>query len=200
MVKLPPKKNPNYVHPGSRKLKLTLFWTDFSGDAASSDISAKLLATAKQMLKSHGLGLDVLPKSRTSAFTLPYQGVYEEFPEYQSEKDAGKLRALAHNAYPHGEGRLPVIFVPFETPQATKGQTWGKPRTGPVDGIGWLTFVLINTRGLAPDRVTLLHESGHAANLDHNTGDVVNFMANGLKRTVMYEDQVKKLAASYFCG
>jgi hypothetical protein len=200
MVKLRPEKNPNYVHPGSKKLKLTLFWTDFSNDGASKDVSGQLLARAKKMLKEHGLGLDVLPNSRTSEFILPYDGVYEEFPKDQSEKDAGKLRALAHSAYPHGNGRLPVIFVPFETPQATKGQTWGKPRTGPVDGVSWLTFLLINTRGLAPDRVTILHEAGHAANLDHNRGDVVNFMAKGINRTVMYENQVKKLAASYFCS
>ncbi len=174
MTKLRPEKNPNYVHPGSKKLKLTLFWTDFSGDSASTDNSGKLLATTKKMLGEHGLGLDVLPTSRTSAFVLPYKGVYKEFPDDQADKNAGKLRALAHTAYPRGNGRLPVIFVPFQSPQATKGITWGRPRTGKVDGVDWLTFVLINTRQTAPDRVTVLHESGHAANVDHNQGDVVN--------------------------
>lgn len=126
--------------------------------------------------------------------------MYEEFPDDQAEKDAGKLRSLAHTVYPGGNGRLPVIFVPFESPQATKGISWGRPRTGMVDGVDWLTFVLINTRQTAPDRVTVLHESGHAANLDHNQGGVVNFMAKGIDRTVMYEDQVKKRASAYFFG
>ncbi len=51
MVKLRPEKNPDYVHPGSRKLKLTLFWTEFSDDAASRDVSGQLIAQAKEMLK-----------------------------------------------------------------------------------------------------------------------------------------------------
>jgi hypothetical protein len=112
------------------------------------------------------------------------------------------LRNLAHQAYPKGNGRLPVIFVPFHNVNgpAAKGITWGKPRTGSVDGVPWLTFVLINSEALAPDQVTLLHEMGHGANLNHNRNDTVNFMAYGTKRTVMYEDQVKQLARSYFCG
>ena len=86
--------------------------------------------------------------------TLPYTRSVND------EKDGGKLRALCHQAVPQGVG-IPVIFCKFFQARDL-GVTVlnGAPQN---DGIGWLPYILINTRLKAWRNGTLLHELIHAA-------------------------------------
>jgi len=89
---------------------------------------------------------------------LPYAGAVND------DRDGGKLRAMCHAAVPNGIG-IPVIFCKFFQ-QIDLGRT--VPTSDPQnDGIGWLPYILINTRSKGWRNGVLLHELIHAAYGDH---------------------------------
>jgi hypothetical protein len=76
-----------------------------------------------------------------------------------------------------------------------------------ISGTEWLPFVLLNAGNKSADKVTLLHEIGHAANVpglkdvEVKPTDVVqNFMLYGDNRTDMLKQQVIAIAKAYFSG
>lgn len=184
----------NYKHPKKVNFKLTLFWVEKAGDP-----SKKVLDKATELLKSHNLGLDVYPASRSPAMTLKWKGKIEVSPELAKEQ-ALELRKLCHAAYPSGHGRLPVIFAPFANltggdPCRTTGWT--------ISGTDWLPFVIVNADKVAADNVTLLHEIGHAGlggGHPAEKGSETNFMSYGTNRTGMLKTQILKLVKAYFAA
>lgn len=185
----------NYHHPGNVKLRLTLFWTE----SVATDNAPGLVDKADTLLKQHDLALDVMPgKAKDAKFTLKFNRKLE----YDS--DVADLRMLAHKTFQDDgvKKRLPVIFCPFDF--AMKKKDDNDPYGFCLPKGDWLPFVLINTAMTNPDKVTLLHEIGHAANLGHESftdkDAVVNFMSYGANRTDMLRRQVLAIATAYFAG
>lgn len=199
------------------KLKLTMFWTDYEDDKYSDQsVHERYLRQMRTLLKKYGLGMVTLPSQRSAKFTLPYKGVFKEYPECDAPKEAGKLRNLANQVYPGKESDragVVVIFCPFariklsydEEPSRTGGITFGYNDTYTkwiaTDGVKWPPFVIINTRHETPDHGTLLHEVGHSAGLPHyKKGGQKNIMTYGKSRSELVKDQVKTLRHAYFAG
>lgn len=183
-----------YQHPGNVKVRLSLFWTkNVSGDPAPA-----LVDKADAMLKEHGLSLDVYAsKYKQTSMTLDFTD------ELLGQDQLAELRMLAHKTF-DDKGkppRLPVIFCPFAKQSgAEKCDVNGMV----VTNTDWLPFVVINSNSSNPDKVTLLHEIGHAAKLVHipkgKDDVVVNFMSWEQDRTGMLRNQVISIARAYFSG
>ncbi len=177
-----------YKHPGEMKVRVTFFWAS----NITNDIMPALSEKAEMMLKEHGLGLDVYPaRARTEAHVIRFQETI-----YLREH-AEQLRMACHQIYQDTRPRLPVICCQGSGALHARGQTF-------MNLGGWLPFVLIYCNEPAPDRVTLLHEIGHAANSRDsetdrpNGGPMANFMNYHGDRTLMTKPQVIKIATSYF--
>jgi hypothetical protein len=131
--------------------------------------------------------------------TLAWKGKMEVSPDLAKEQ-ALKLRHLCHEAYYSTQGRLPVIFAPFDNltggdPCRTTGWT--------ILWTNWLPFVLINADKVAADNVTLLHEIGHGAmGAGHPSekGSETNFMSYGKDRKGMLKTQILKMVKCYFAA
>ena len=173
----------NYKHPGNVVVGLTIFKTT----GMSKDFSARYVEVAKKMLKEHGLGLEVYTHATKLDWTLPLQTIEQVL----------ELRMLGHKAYQDTRPRLPIFFAPMHYSTHTTGQTFSKT--------DWPPFVVINSEEESQDGVTLLHETGHAADVpgrkDAPVGkdDVVhNFMEYGDDRNDMLKPQVIAIAKAYF--
>ena len=112
-----------------------------------------------------------------------------------------ELRMLAHKAFDDkgNPQRLPVIFCPFAKQNGADQCDFNGVT---IKDTSWLPFVIINSEANSPDKVTLLHEIGHAANLVHipkGKNDLVaNFMSYETDRTDMLRNQVIAIAKAYF--
>jgi hypothetical protein len=173
----------NYKHPGNVVVGLTIFKTT----GMTKDFAARYIEVAKKMLKEHGLGLDVYTHATKLDWTLPLQTIEQVL----------ELRMLGHKAYQDERPRLPIFFAPMHYSTHTTGQTFSKT--------DWPPFVVINSEEESQDGVTLLHETGHAADVpgrkDAPVGkdDVVhNFMEYGDDRNDMHKQQVIAIAKAYF--
>jgi len=191
---LPPgwKELHEYKHPGNVKVRLTLFWTSNVG----IDPAPAMIDKTEKMLKEHGLSLNVYPaKQKQSSMILQYN------EEVYSIDQVKELRMLAHKTYDStGQpGRLPVIFCKI---RAGTGAEKCELQGMAVMNTEWLPFVVINSDSLASDKVTLLHEIGHAAKLVHipkgKDDAVTNFMSYEADRTDMLRNQVIAIAKAYF--
>jgi len=175
-----------------KMLKVVLFWTTA---AQGESLSTRLVQKAQDFLLRNGdrFTLHVRPE-RT---VLPFQG------DVLDKVETDQVRELAERAVHFGADRLPVIFFTFTPAACRPGSNCPAPPFGftPRDARG-KAFVMINTSiAPAPDNVTLLHEIGHAAGIepsDTREGDLNNFMSNGNNRSVIREDQLKKLSNAYF--
>ena len=161
--------------------------TIFKTTGMSKDFVARYVEVAKKMLKEHGLGLDVYTHATKLDWTLPLQTIEQVL----------ELRMLGHKAYQDARPRLPIFFAPMHYSTHTTGQTFSKT--------DWPPFVVINSEEESQDGVTLLHETGHAADVpgrkDAPVGkdDVVhNFMEYGDNRNDMHKPQVIAIAKAYF--
>jgi hypothetical protein len=173
----------NYKHPGNVVVGLTIFKTT----GMSKDFVARYVEVAQKMLKAHNLGLDVYTHATKLDWTLPLQTIEQVL----------ELRMLGHKAYQDARPRLPIFFAPMHYSTHTTGQTFSKT--------DWPPFVVINSEEESQDGVTLLHETGHAADVpgrkDAPVGkdDVVhNFMEYGDDRNDMLKGQVIAIAKAYF--
>lgn len=180
-----------YKHPGNGNVRLTLFWAS----NVPQDPAPGLLSAAEGVLNQHGLGLNVLPaRQKQSSAILSYsESLYLD----QQVEDLRRL-ACGRGDPP---SRLVVIFCLFRGPLGSETDTNGITyRETP--NVSWYPFVLINAGRQAPDGLTLLHEIGHAAGLNHvpkGPNDVVaNFMSYASGRTDMLRNQVIAIANSFF--
>ncbi|MBD2202365.1 hypothetical protein H6G33_12085 [Calothrix sp. FACHB-1219] len=196
----------NYVHPGTVTLRLAIFWTSNVKD--ENDPMPDYFSKAQGLLKQHGLNLQAYPATtKDPATTLQFN------EEVTLRTQAMELRQKAHAAFPGDNySRLPVIVCPL------RQSTIGEEANGmviidrPDEPSDWLPFVLINSKAKSPDRVTLLHEIGHAAGLVHpgavgKDAAIINFMqyydpatTNLPGREGILHNQVKKLAVAYFAS
>lgn len=154
-----------------------------------------VIAKAKDELAKHNIELDVFPSvtSRNESNTIPYsKDILDTTEEYTALYKAAKekIKQMGCNfVIPQ-----PVVFgqkscsgygiAPLVTNQIT-------PR------------LIMVSPSVNVDKMTLLHELGHAAGLYHDLtiGEPRNFMheADGdIKRTVIYQYQVEYLAKAMF--
>lgn len=183
-------KDPNFKNPGSVKLKVQLFSTNnYFGQTY-----VEVIDRAEKLLAEHGLGIHCFP-SKNPAPLIDLEGkgpkgVFWEgdYPIIKARID--EVMGLTRTAQTH----LAVVFCTFNesghgvTPW--KKYDWKKPLT------------LISSRP-NDDRVTLLHEMGHAALLDHSHVEhegALNIMDEGEGRTVIFRDQVEALAKCFFAS
>jgi hypothetical protein len=176
----------DYVVPGNKIVRLTLFW----GTNYTSESYKDALKTAADMLKQHGVGLDIYPGSQRTPAHVIDTGDGLLLPDQYNDVRLKAAAIFDDQADPPYKQRLPVIFCEF------KDAAHGVTTTG---GGNWLKFCLIGGV-INTDKVTLLHEMGHASGLPHLTtgGGVRNFMEEADGRTVMHKAQLQTFANGYF--
>jgi hypothetical protein len=185
----------HYRHPGNVKLKLTVF----KSKNIKTNFISSYVAKATSMLAEHGLGLNIYNAPDLDFGKPISQIVAEKDEDNQHKKDARAIRGLAHQAYNSPEGRLPVIFVPFDV---------GPARGITISDTEWMPFVLINSESQSADNVTMLHEMGHAAKIRAQLVDIKEKKPNALRNIMTYDDdrnninkmQVLDFAKCYFAG
>src|SRR5262249_49004241 len=152
------------------------------------------LRRAKEMLAEHGLGLTTWPTAgKSSQVTLEVPDRLLEREDYDKVIDAATDVLSGAGV----TGHLVVVFCEFRFPAAglTVQTTSTRCLTRP--------FCMVQA-AVSSDNVTLLHEVGHAAGLDHDktSTDAArrNFMHEATTRTTMMRWQVEKLAGAFFTG
>lgn len=151
-----------------------------------------VVAKARDVLDKHNITLDVFPDhgKKYSYNTLDYGPDYipDETAAYQKLYDAAKAKikqAGCNFVIP-----LPVVFGMYEC-----GGYGIAPRK-----LNRLTDLIMISPTVNNDKMTLLHEIGHAAGLEHDKriGPPRNFMHEADTRTVMYQYQIEKIAKAPF--
>jgi hypothetical protein len=139
-----------------------------------------------------------------------------------SEDDELSLRQSAHARYPHGDGRLPVIFAPLKEakrfpPKTLKERLFGDPQEilgyvpdgddSPNVVKSWLNFVIINSLRNGAAGRTVAHETGHAAGFDHidqagkpQPDTNLMYFKDWFSAKNLDPWQLTKLKAAYFVG
>lgn len=176
---------------GKKKLKLTLFWTK---GALTETVTPTLVQKAQDFLKANGdqFVLDisyrknVLDIERTIDFEIDGCG----------DSGVDEVRKKIEESKIVPNDRLAVVFcTPFATANManlTHGLQCKKE--------GGRRVVLINVTSVNPDKLTLIHEVGHGADIGHELQDNDNFMSYGTSRTKMYPLQSKKFEKAFFCS
>ena len=184
----PDAGNKSYIHPGQLSAQIAVFWvTNYFGGLAG-----RQMQQADALLREHGMHLNIWPSEvKTGLTTLEFPDRVIEEDDY-NEMRRRVMDILATN----GKSRaLPVLFAQYRFPSngltkfASKGVFWPTP------------IVLVSPTGAA-DNVTLLHEMGHAASLDHDrtsTGATGrNFMNETESRSTLMRWQIETMANAFF--
>lgn len=150
------------------------------------------VAKAIDMLAEHNLELDVWPYAGAKQSQVNTIG-YDDDDDLVDEEDYPALYKAAKEILNKRCGFIipvPVIYCQF---------------VGPAHGItvsvkGALTDMCLISPVVNEDKVTLLHELGHAAGLghDHATTTPKNFMREDEPRTTVFKWQVQKFAKAKF--
>lgn len=179
----------DYKLPGNKKVNLALFWaTNFFGTKDGS-----VLEKAETMLGEHNIGLNCWPttKRKTSGQTFDFGGNLIQREQYSSiyRTLSGACEATNKRQY------LIILFCQFQYP--ANGLTI---TDGPM--LCFRTPMVFVSPTPGADLVTLLHEVGHAAGLDHDrtsTGSTGrNFMNESESRSTMMKWQLEKLSRAFF--
>ncbi len=179
----------DYKLPGSNKANLALFW-------ASNFFGAKdkpVIAKAETLLAEHGIGLTCWPENKSKSpdrvFDFGSGLITQE--QYSSIYRTLSEVCEAANKREH----LIILFCQFQFP--ANGLTISN---GPMLCFRRPMVFVGATPG--SDEVTLLHEMGHAAGMDHDrtsTGTTGrNFMNEAESRSSMMKWQVEKMGKSFF--
>lgn len=179
----------DYKLPGNKKVNFALFWaTNFFG---AKDVPS--IDKAESMLAEHAIGLNCWPstKSKSADHTFDFGADPIPYEQYTSiyktlnsaATDAGKREYLL------------VLFCQFQYPAG--GLTIFE---GPMACFRRPMVFVAPTP--SDDLVTLLHEAGHAAGLNHDrtsTGTTGrNFMNEAVSRSTMMKWQLEKMGKAYY--
>lgn len=171
-----------------------------------------VIAKARGMLDEHNIELSVWPEGgskQTGVNTLTYL----DLPDLEEKDSDGKgLRVIKHIpdedwAYKYLRKAvdqkikgnctfvvpLPVIFCQYVH--------WGYGITPPQTKLeGSLTRACLISQTINSDKVTLLHEMGHAVKEigDGHSPDKGNFMHEADTRSFMYRFQVERMGKAFF--
>lgn len=180
----------NYKHSKSVKLKIVMVYLKSYFEKDDQGIVLK----ARNMLKEHNLDLDIWPNQdgkKEAANTLDFGSMAENPIKHKQEA----YKELRKRVKEHIGSRctfslyVPVIMCQFEHPGYGITPSMIKDVTA-----GCLIAPTLNK-----DKVTLVHELGHCAGLDHlDDLHLGNFMHEAEPRSFMYRYQVEKMATSNF--
>lgn len=174
-----------------KKLSIALF---FHTNYGREDDNG-LVGRANDKLFDHNLQLDIWPEAHSGGFKNGFNTLRLGTAKVNPDEDLPHIRkliaeALARRTQPN---MLPVLFCQFigcscGEVRFIKGQV-------PIALIGYTAN---------EDKMTLLHEIGHAAGLGHDVQNDDpknrNFMHTSETRTTMYRFQVDKLAQASFAS
>lgn len=181
----------DYKNP--KKVRLTIACLFLPSYFADDDQG--VIGRARDVLEKHNLILDVFPMQtvKTAWNTLQYTDPIPDKTEAYTKVYKAAKEKLKQMGCPHIIP-LPVIFGQYEcsgygiAPKVT----------------GQLTRLCMISPTVNTDKMTLIHELGHAAELNHDLkdGPPTNFMHvagdGSFRRTVMYKYQVEALAKAPF--
>ena len=180
--------DPNFKNPKRIRLTIACIYLDnhFKNDDQA------VIRKAKDMLDEHNLALDVWPDNgQKFAFNTLNFG-YDIIPH---EEDVYKaLRAAVDEKIKQGGCTfilpMPVVFCQFKHPGLGVVPPYMKK----------LTDACLIAPDPNPDKVTLIHELGHGAGLNHEKGasNAANFMHELNGRSQMYKYQVEKMAKAMY--
>lgn len=180
--------DPNFRNPKRTRLTIACIYLDNYYKNDDQGVVAK----AKAMLDEHNLELDVWPANGQKSSINTIEFGYDIIPH---ETDVYKeLRAAVEAKMKQGGCSfvipMPVVFCQFKHPGL--GVTPGDMRK--------LTEACLVAPDCNPDKVTLLHEMGHGAGLNHEKGvaNQANFMHELNGRSKMYKYQVEKMAKAMY--
>ena len=177
----------NYRIP--KRVKLTIGIVYLSSYFKADDQG--VVARARDVLDSHNIALDVFPTNyaKSAWNTIDHTEYVPDKTEDYTEiykKAKAKLKQMGCNhVIP-----LPVVFGAY----VCSGYGIAPKVTGQ------LTRLVMISPTVNDDKMTLLHEIGHASDLHHDLtgGSPRNFMHEADTRTVMYKYQVEAVARAPF--
>ncbi|MCI0365603.1 MAG: hypothetical protein L0219_17210 [Phycisphaerales bacterium] len=181
-------RDPNFRNP--KRVRLTIACVYLDNYYKSDDQG--VIRKAKEMLDEHNLELDMWPDNgqkfayNTLAFgydIIPHEE--EVYKKLRNAVDAKIKQGGCSFILP-----MPVVFCQFKHPGHGVVPPHMKKLTDAC-----LISVMAN-----PDKVTLLHEMGHGAGLNHERGDAnkLNYMHEVDGRSQMYRYQVEKMAKAMY--
>ncbi|MDZ4780241.1 MAG: hypothetical protein SGJ19_08315 [Planctomycetia bacterium] len=179
----------DYKLPGNKKVNLALFWaTNSFGDKHTAGLNK-----AEAMLKEHGMGLNCWPSSRIKTPDRTFDFGPELIREEQYTDIYRTVSGVADGA--GLREHLIVVFCSFV--KRANGTTISR---GPL--LCFRRPMVFVSCSPGDDAVTLLHEVGHAAGMDHDltsTGTTArNFMNEAETRSTMMKWQVEKMGQAFF--
>lgn len=182
----------DFKNPKSITLKIGVVYLDSYKNADDQGLIAK----TREVLAKYNIKLDVFPENvHKSAFNTIYSN--------ETIKDDKEIYTRVYKA---AKEKLKQMGCPYAIPQPV---VFGQKECGGY-GIaprvtGQLTprLIMIQPGVVNADKMTLLHELGHVAGLEHDLtkGSPRNFMHEAdadLARTVIYKYQVEALAKVSF--
>jgi len=186
-----PSKDINFKNP--KRIRLNIACVYLTNYFLSDDQGET--GKAKTILDGHNIQLEVWPQGalKAPANTLIYP---EPVPHDATDDAANKVtytdlltraRSLVSSKVPFSVFAT-VVFGQFKHPGI--GITPGS--------VGLVTPLCIISPNGNPDKMDVLHELGHAADLHHEDPTPKNFMAQASGRSDMMKFQVEKMAKSWF--
>jgi hypothetical protein len=186
-----PAKDTNFKNPKRVKVNIACVYLTnyFKGDDQGE------VGQAKKVLDSHNLQLEVWPQGG-----VRYAGNILEYPDpvphdaYDDAVNKVTYTDLLKRARNLVSSKVPfsvfatVVFGQFQHP--------GIGITPP--SVGFITPLCIISPNGNPDKMDLVHELGHAADLHHEDSIPKNFMNRANGRSELMRFQIEKIAKSWY--
>lgn len=185
------------------------------------DLAERYLDTMRGYFKYKGIAVDVYPDIKDADARMVLD---QPHPINIAQHDL-VVRQLAHARYPHGNGRLPVIFAqlneasrfplaknpdrsarwvpgPFRKPDWVPLKVCGWVPDEPEITKQWLNFVMVNVNRRSVPEMVIAHEAGHAAGLDHDESTTADsnlmYWGDGFAAKGLHDWQLAKIKGAYF--
>jgi hypothetical protein len=153
-----PDGTTTYKFPLGKILQCVFYYETSGGDGGL--LSYTLASRANALLVSHRLELRVHPRVRGVFGGGDFLFSYDQQIFSGTDDETASIFAAAKSVYNPPDDRLAVIFC-----RLAAGGTAGSTSTIPLSGPNKVVLIFINNPNA--DAVTLLHEIGHAAGLNH---------------------------------
>ena len=202
------ERDKNYRLP--KRIKLTIACVYLDNYKKNDDQG--VIAKARDMLNEHNIELSVWPEGgakNTGVNTLTYLDLPELEEKDADGKGKGEIKYIPHENWAYKYLRkavdnkiknqctfvvpLPVIFCQFVHP----GHGVTPPQTKTENNF---TRACLIAQSVNADKVTLLHEMGHAVAAigDGHSPDRGNFMHEADTRSFMYRFQVERMGKALY--
>jgi hypothetical protein len=184
-------KRTDYKYPKSLKLCIAVFYLENYGKGDDQGTIAK----AKEMLAEHNIALEVWPDKGKKLLTntIPFKKPLVQDTDYVPIRK--QINEIISANYHGAVKPLPALYCQFAS---------GGYGTTTYLNQGLVPMVLVSI-AVNNDKVTLLHEMGHATpkiGKDHVTDDPDpnnrNMMHESEPRTTIYKSQVEAFAGAWF--